>query len=151
MILNSEKLNKLRNQVSKRISEKRFNHILGVENMAKESGLGVDTLNDVVVELLKPGRDVRDSLPQPVLRSDVLEITDLKEGMILNGTVRNVTDFGAFVDLGVHQDGLVHISELSFNFIKHPSDVVKVGQAVKVKIKGIDLKKNRISLTMKDI
>jgi uncharacterized protein len=123
----------------------------GVENMAKESGLGVDTLNDVVVELLKPGRDVRDSLPQPVLRSDVLEITDLKEGMILNGTVRNVTDFGAFVDLGVHQDGLVHISELSSNFIKHPSDVVKVGQAVKVKIKGVDLKKNRISLTMKDI
>ncbi len=123
----------------------------GVEKIAKESGLGVDTLNDVVVELLKPGRDVRDSLPQPVLRSDVLEITDLKEGMILNGTVRNVTDFGAFVDLGVHQDGLVHISELSNNFIKHPSDVVKVGQAVKVKIKGIDLKKNRISLTMKDI
>ncbi len=123
----------------------------GVENIAKESGLGVDTLNDVVVELLKPGRDVRDSLPQPVLRSDVLEISDLKEGMIINGTVRNVTDFGAFVDLGVHQDGLVHISELSSNFVKHPSDVVKVGEAVKVKIKGIDLKKNRISLTMKDI
>ena len=119
--------------------------------MAEETGLGLDTLKDVVNELLKPGRDVRDSLPQPVLRSDVLEITDLKEGMVINGVVRNVTDFGAFVDLGVHQDGLVHISELSNNFVKHPSDVVKVGQPVKVKIKGIDVKKNRIALTMRDI
>ena len=89
----------------------------GESKMAEETGLGLDTLKDVVNELLKPGRDVRDSLPQPVLRSDVLEITDLKEGMVINGVVRNVTDFGAFVDLGVHQDGLVHISELSNNFV----------------------------------
>lgn len=123
----------------------------GESKMAEETGLGLDTLKDVVNELLKPGRDVRDSLPQPVLRSDVLEITDLKEGMVINGVVRNVTDFGAFVDLGVHQDGLVHISELSNNYVKHPSDVVKVGQPVKVKIKGIDVKKNRIALTMRDI
>ena len=123
----------------------------GEKKMAEETGLGIDTLKDVVNELLKPGRDVRDSLPKPVLRSDVLEITDLKEGMIINGVVRNVTDFGAFVDLGVHQDGLVHISELSDSFVKHPSDVVKVGQPVKVKIKGIDIKKNRIALTMRNI
>ncbi len=123
----------------------------GTIKMAEKTGLGVDTLNDIVNELLKPGRDVRDSLPQPVLRSDVLEITDLKEGMIINGVVRNVTDFGAFVDLGVHQDGLVHISELSDSYVKHPSDVVKVGQQVKVKIKGIDIKKNRIALTMRSI
>ncbi len=123
----------------------------GVKNVAEECSLGEETLNDVVVELLKPGRDIRDSLPKPVLRSDVLEITDLKEGMILNGVVRNVTDFGAFVDLGVHQDGLVHISELSDKYVSHPSTVVKTGQAVKVKIKSIDLKTNRIALTMKGI
>ena len=123
----------------------------GVKKVAEICGLGEDTLKDIVVELLKPGRDVRDSLPKPVLRSDVIEISDLKEGMILNGVVRNVTDFGAFVDLGVHQDGLVHISELSESYISHPSMVVKVGQAVKVKIKSIDLKTNRIALTMKGI
>ena len=121
----------------------------GTKAIAEKCGLGEDTLNDIVVELLKPGRDVRDSLPQPVLRSDVLEITDLKEGMVLNGVVRNVTDFGCFVDLGVHQDGLVHISELSDKFVSHPSQVVKTGQQVKVKIKSIDLKTNRIALTMK--
>ena len=121
----------------------------GVKTIAEKCGLGEDTLKDIVVELLKPGRDVRDSLPKPVLRSDVLEITDLKEGMILNGAVRNVTDFGCFVDLGVHQDGLVHISELSDKFVSHPSAVVKTGDQVKVKIKAIDLKTNRISLTMK--
>ncbi len=123
----------------------------GYSVVAEKCGLGEDTLKDIIVELLKPGRDVRDSLPKPVLRSDVLEITDLKEGMILNGVVRNVTDFGAFVDLGVHQDGLVHISELSDKFISHPSLVVKTGDQVKVKIKSIDLKTNRISLTMKNI
>ncbi len=124
---------------------------LGTKKVAESCGLGEDTLNDIISELLKPGRDVRDSLPKPVLRSDVLEITDLKEGMILNGVVRNVTDFGAFVDLGVHQDGLVHISELSDKFVAHPSMVVKTGQSVKVKIKSIDLKSNRIALTMKNI
>ncbi len=123
----------------------------GSSKVASECNLGEDTLNDVVIELLKPGRDIRDSLEKPVLRSDVLEITDLKEGMILSGVVRNVTDFGCFVDLGVHQDGLVHISELSDKFISHPSLVVKTGQQVKVKIKSIDLKTNRIALTMKGI
>ncbi len=131
------------NELPKKIKEQ------GVKVVAEKCGLGEDTLNDIVVELLKPGRDVRDSLPQPVLRSDVLEITDLKEGMVLNGVVRNVTDFGCFVDLGVHQDGLVHISELSDKFVSHPSQIVKTGEQVKVKIKSIDLKTNRISLTMK--
>lgn len=123
----------------------------GYSVVSNECGLGEDTLKDVIEELLKPGRDVRDSLPKPVLRSDIMKIEDLKEGMILNGVVRNVTDFGAFVDIAVHQDGLVHISELSDNYVKHPSDVVKVGQAVKVKIKSVDVKKNRIALTMKGL
>ena len=123
----------------------------GYEEVCKKCGLGVDTLKDVIVELLKPGRDVRDDLPKPVLRSDILNINDLKEGMIISGTVRNVVDFGAFIDLGVHQDGLVHISEISDSYIKHPSDVLKVGQQLKVKIKGVDLKKNRIALTLKGI
>ena len=123
----------------------------GISKVAENCGLGEETLKDIVVELLKPGRDVRDSLPKPVLRSDILEISDLKEGMIISGVVRNVTDFGAFVDLGVHQDGLVHISELSDKYISHPSMVVKTGQAVKVKIKSIDLKTNRIALSMKGV
>ena len=123
----------------------------GFSVVSKECGLGEDTLKDVALELLKPGRDVRDSLPKPVLRSDVLDINDLKEGMILQGVVRNVIDFGAFVDLGVHQDGLVHISEMSENFIKHPSELLKVGQSVTVKIKSVDLKKNRIALSMKGV
>ena len=123
----------------------------GFSVVSKECGLGEETLKDVALELLKPGRDVRDSLPKPVLRSDVLDINDLKEGMILQGVVRNVIDFGAFVDLGVHQDGLVHISEMSENFIKHPSELLKVGQSVTVKIKSVDLKKNRIALTMKGV
>ena len=123
----------------------------GYSEVSKSCGLGEDTLKDVIVELLKPGRDVRDSLPKPVLRSDVLEISDLKDGMILNGVVRNVVDFGAFIDIGVHQDGLVHISEICDRFIKHPSEALKVGESVKVKIKSIDLKKNRIALTMKGV
>ena len=95
--------------------------------------------------------EIKDSLPKPVLRSDILSLTDLKEGMIISGVVRNVTDFGAFVDIGVHQDGLVHISELSDDFVKNPQDVVKVGMPVQVRVKGIDVKKNRISLSMKGI
>lgn len=123
----------------------------GVKKVAMECGLGEDTVIDVVSELQKPGRDVRDSLPKPVLRSDILSLNDLKEGMIISGVVRNVTDFGAFVDIGVHQDGLVHISELSNEFVKDPQSVVKVGQSVQVRVKGVDLKKNRISLSMKGI
>ena len=123
----------------------------GIAKVCEYCGLGEDTLKDVAFELTKPGRDVRDSLPKPILRTDILSLSDLKEGMVINGTVRNVTDFGAFVDIGVHQDGLVHISELSDGFVKNPQSVVSVGQAVKVRVKGIDLKKNRISLSMKNI
>ncbi|MBO4572182.1 MAG: RNA-binding transcriptional accessory protein [Clostridia bacterium] len=121
----------------------------GEEKAAGEAGLGVLTMRDIISELLKPGRDVRDSLPQPMLRSDIMDIKDLVPGMKIKGTVRNVTDFGAFVDIGVHQDGLVHISELSDNYVKHPSDAVKVGQVVTVTVIGVDAAKNRISLSMK--
>ena len=121
----------------------------GWDVVAKDCGIGVPTLHDIVNELLKPGRDIRDTLPKPVLRSDLLEMSNLKEGMELTGTVRNVIDFGVFVDIGVHQDGLVHISQISDNFIKHPSDVLKVGDVVKVKVIGVDLNKKKISLTMK--
>ena len=123
----------------------------GKDKAASELGVGVPTLNDVVAELLKPGRDIRDSLPKPILRTDVLSISDLKPGMKLSGTVRNVIDFGAFVDIGVHQDGLVHISRICDRFIKHPSEVLKVGDIVKVKVLSVDVKKKRISLTMRDL
>ena len=121
----------------------------GTKKLAEELGIGEPTLLDIIGELEKPGRDVRDSLPQPILRDDVLGMEDLKEGMIMVGTVRNVIDFGAFIDIGVHQDGLVHISEISDKYIKHPSEVLSVGDIVNVKIKGVDLNKKRISLTMK--
>ena len=121
----------------------------GSEKIANIIGVGEPTLKDIVEELLKPGRDIRDNLPQPVLRSDLLSIEDLKPDMILTGTVRNVIDFGAFVDIGVHQDGLVHISQISKDYIKHPSDVLKVGDVVEVKVLSVDLEKQRISLTMK--
>ena len=116
---------------------------------ANECGVGEPTLRDIVAELLKPGRDIRDSLPKPILRSDLMDLADLKEGMEINGTVRNVIDFGVFVDIGVHQDGLVHISQISDGYIKHPSDVLSVGDLVKVKVLGVDLVKKKISLTMK--
>ncbi len=121
----------------------------GAEKAAKDCGVGVPTLNDIALELAKPGRDLRDTLPKPILRGDVLHMEDLKEGMTLKGTVRNVTDFGAFVDIGVHQDGLVHISQLSDRYVKHPSEVVKVGDIVNVKVLSVDTGKKRISLTMK--
>lgn len=121
----------------------------GEAKAAEECGLGVPTMNDIVVELLKPGRDVRDTLPMPQLRSDVMDINDLKVGMEITGTVRNVIDFGAFIDIGVHQDGLVHISEMSDNYVKHPSDVLKVGQVVNVRVISVDVKKNRIGLSMR--
>ena len=123
----------------------------GEEKVAAEIGVGVPTLNDIVKELAKPGRDIRESMPKPILRSDVITMEDLKEGMIFTGTVRNVVDFGAFVDIGVHQDGLVHISQICDAFIRHPSEVLKVGQVVEVKVLGVDLAKKRISLTMKGI
>ncbi len=123
----------------------------GQAKVAEECGIGVPTLVDIETELLKPGRDIRESMPKPVLRSDVIHMEDLKEGMVFSGVVRNVVDFGAFVDIGVHQDGLVHISQLSDSFVKHPSDVVKVGDVVDVKVTAVDLAKKRISLTMKGI
>ncbi len=119
------------------------------EKTAETCEIGVPTLKDIVTELLKPGRDIRDSLPKPILRSDLMDLNDLKEGMEINGTVRNVIDFGVFVDIGVHQDGLVHISQISDGYIKHPSDVLKVGDLVKVKVLGVDTVKKKISLTMK--
>ena len=122
---------------------------LGTKNLAEKLNIGLPTLNDIVKELAKPGRDPRDEMPKPLLRSDVLSINDLKEGMELTGTVRNVIDFGAFVDIGVHQDGLVHISQICDKYIKHPSEVLKVGDIVKVRILSVDVKKNRISLTMR--
>ncbi len=121
----------------------------GEEKAAEDAGVGVPTLRDVVAELMKPGRDIRDDLPKPVLRTDVLEMKDLKPGMILTGTVRNVIDFGAFVDIGVHQDGLVHISQVADRRVKHPSEVVSVGDVVKVKVLEVDEKKKRISLSIK--
>ncbi len=123
--------------------------IKGKQKVAEICGIGVPTLDDIVEELTKPGRDVRDDLPKPELKSDVLSIDDLKVGMIIKGTVRNVIDFGAFVDIGVHQDGLVHISEICDRFIKHPSEELSVGQILKVKIISIDIQKQRIGLSIR--
>ena len=123
----------------------------GETSVAESIGVGVPTLQDIVKELLKPGRDIREDMPLPELRSDILSMEDLKPDMVLDGVVRNVIDFGAFVDIGVHQDGLVHISQISDSFISHPSDVLKVGEKVKVKVMSVDLTKKRISLTMKGI
>ena len=122
---------------------------IGMSVLAEKSGVGVPTLSDIITEITKPGRDPRDELPPPILRTDVLDIKDLKPGMELKGTVRNVIDFGAFIDIGVHQDGLVHISQISQKRIKHPSEVLKVGDIVSVKVLSIDAEKGRISLTMK--
>ncbi len=122
---------------------------LGEEKVAEKLGIGIPTLKDIVKELLRPGRDPRDELPPPMLRSDVLDIKDLTVGMELKGTVRNVTDFGAFVDIGVHQDGLVHISQITNKFIKHPSEALKVGEVVNVRVLSVDHAKGRIGLTMK--
>ena len=135
------KLAELRNEIKS----------FGAEKAAAEAGIGVPTMNDVVSELMKPGRDIRDDLPKPILRTDVMEISDLKPGMVLTGTVRNVIDFGAFVDIGVHQDGLVHISQVSNKFIRHPSELLSVGDIVKVVVLEVDEKKKRISLSMKQV
>jgi len=128
-----------------RLSEKK------IEDLAEKLGVGVPTLRDIVEEIIKPGRDPRDSVEQPLLREDVMSIEDLKPDMLLTGTVRNVTDFGAFVDIGVHRDGLVHISQLGDKFVKRPMDVVSIGDIVKVKVLEVDTNKNRISLTMKGV
>lgn len=122
-----------------------------IEILAEELNVGVPTLRDIILELEKPGRDPRDEMPKPILRSDILKLEDLNKDMVLNGTVRNVVDFGAFVDIGVKQDGLVHISQMSNKYIKHPKEVVKVGDIIKVRIIDVDKDKGRISLSMKDI
>lgn len=130
------------------ISEKSAN--LGIDKISESLGIGVPTLNDIIGELKKPGRDLRDELPPPLLRSgDIMEVKDLKPGMELMGTVRNIIDFGVFVDIGVHEDGLVHISQICNRFIKHPLEAVKVGEIVKVRVLDVDAKRNRISLTMR--
>ena len=121
------------------------------KKLSQELEIGEITLGDIVKELEKPARDPRDEMPKPILRTDVLDMKDLKEGMILKGTVRNVIDFGVFVDIGVHQDGLVHISQITDKYIKHPLEAVSVGDIVDVKVMSVDLKKKRIQLTMRGI
>ncbi len=122
-----------------------------IAQMAASLNIGIPTLRDILSELKKPGRDPREELPAPIFRTDVLEISDLRLGMVLIGSVRNITDFGAFIDIGVHQDGLCHISELSEGFVRSPFDVVSVGDVVKVKVISVDAERNRISLTMKGV
>ena len=140
-LVKSENLAELREKLKK----------VNIEKMAKELNVGELTLQDIINELSKPGRDPREDMPKQILRSDVLKFEDLKENMVLKGTVRNVTDFGAFVDIGVKHDGLVHISQLSNNFVKNPSDVVAVGDIVDVKVIGIDAEKQKVSLSMKEV
>ncbi len=125
--------------------------VYGMQKLSEELEVGIPTVEDILTELEKPGRDIRDSLPMPELHSDILDISDLTVGMVLTGVVRNVIDFGAFVDIGVHQDGLVHVSEISKKFIKHPAEMLAVGDSVKVKIKSLDIARKRIGLTMKDV
>ena len=138
-IKDKEKLEQLRNKLK----------TVNIQQMANELQIGEMTLTDIIQELSKPGRDPREDMPKPILRSDVLKIEDLKEGMILTGTVRNVIDFGAFVDIGVKHDGLVHISQMSDKFIKNPSDIVSVGDIVKVKVIKIDKDRQKVGLSMK--
>ena len=138
-ILDKEKLNELR-EVLKNVN---------IQEMSEELKVGPLTLKDIIDEISKPGRDPRESMPKPILRSDVLKFEDLTEGMVLNGTVRNVIDFGAFVDIGVKYDGLVHISEMSERYVKNPSEIVSVGDIVKVKVIKIDNEKHKVSLSMK--
>lgn len=137
--------------VGKEKSNSILNSNLDIESLAKELNLGVYTLTDIIEELKKPGRDLREKIDSAVLDKKVTDIKDLSVGMELNGTIRNLSDFGAFVDIGVHQDGLLHISEISNSFIKHPSEKLYLGEIVKVKIIKIDLDRKRISLSMKQV
>ncbi len=153
----AKELLKLAGYADKEIKSGKFGDLpsraikFGTKALAEKLGIGLPTMLDIIQELSKPGRDPRDEMPKPMLRTDVLDINDLKEGMELTGTVRNVIDFGAFIDIGVHQDGLVHISQICDRYLKHPSEVLKVGDIVKVKILSVDVKKMRISLTMRGV
>ena len=138
-LLNKNSLNDIKEKLSN----------INIDEMSVELNVGKMTLKDIIDELSKPGRDPREEMPKPILRSDVLKFEDLKEGMILTGTVRNVIDFGAFVDIGVKHDGLVHISEMSENYIKNPSDIVKVGEVVRVKVIKLDSERKKVALSMK--
>ena len=140
-LLEKDKLEKIKSELSK----------VKIKELSKELDIGEMTLEDIIKELSKPGRDPREEMPKPILRSDVLKFEDLKEGMVLTGTVRNITDFGAFVDIGVKHDGLVHISELSDKFVKKPSDIVSIGDIVKVKVIGIDNDRQKVKLSMKNV
>ncbi len=124
---------------------------IDLKEISQELDVGILTLKDIIEEIKKPGRDPRDQMPKPIFRQDVLSLEDLKENMVLTGTVRNVVDFGVFVDIGVKQDGLVHISQLSNNYIKHPKEVVKVGDVIKVRVLEVDIKRRRIALSTKDV
>ena len=143
VLSNKEKLNEIKSKLSE------INNSKKIEELSKELEVGELTLKDIIEELMKPGRDPREEMPKPILRADVLKFEDLREGMILTGTVRNVTDFGAFVDIGVKHDGLVHISQMSEGYIKNPSDVVSVGDIVKVQVLEIDKDRQKVKLTMK--
>ena len=140
-LLDKEKLSKIKAKLNE----------VNIKELATKLNVGEMTLQDIIKELSKPGRDPREDMPKPILRSDVLKFEDLKEGMILNGTVRNITDFGAFVDVGVKHDGLVHISELSDKYVKRPSDVVSIGDIVKVKVIGIDNERQKVKLSMRSL
>lgn len=150
-----EKLLKLTGHTLEDVAARRLGDLqkkvsqMGLEQVAEQTGVGVPTLTDIIRELMKPGRDPRDELPPPLLSEDIMRMEDLKPGMVLSGTVRNVVDFGAFVDIGVHQDGLVHISELSDRFVRHPMEVVSVGDIVRVRVLEVDLKRKRIALSIK--
>ena len=152
-----DKLLKLFNMTTEDVKNGNIKHLpelvasKGENAVADSIGVGVPTLTDIVSDLTKPGRDIRDELPKPVLKSELLGIENLKPGMVIDGVVRNVIDFGVFVDISVHQDGLVHISEISKDYIKHPSEVLKVGDVVTVKVTAVDVAKKRISLTIKGV
>ena len=154
LTLTAEDVKKMQHEAAAKKGGKARDLLAGIGNVdavAAELHVGVITLRDIAAELVKPSRDPRDEMPAPVLRSDIIEMKDLTEGMVLKGTVRNLVDFGAFVDIGVHQDGLVHVSEITKRYIKHPMDVLSVGDVVDVKVLKVDKDKNRISLTMKDV
>jgi len=149
--IKEEKLRNIKDRILKYKKDTHKNLEEVLMELSDELEVGLPTLKDIIEELEKPGRDPREEMPKPVFRSDVLKMEDLKVGMVLTGTVRNVVDFGAFVDIGVKQDGLVHISELSNKFVKDPMEIVSVGDEVKVKIIGLDIERGKISLSMKQV